>query len=162
MKARLVIGLVCIAVLLGSAALFGIAATTGHADPNLPNVPPHRHWINGVQVGPGICDNPGDPGIQQAFNEFTVVPPGMGICHQVNLEHLSRVVQVRDLGRGRTALPDTLVGTDSHTTMINGLGVLGWLVVALARGSSRRGSAAGRRPNARLGVGRAVRLRRAR
>src|SRR3989449_6193812 len=63
---------------------------------------------------------------QQAFNEFTVVPPGMGICHQVNLEHLSRVVQVRDLGRGRTALPDTLVGTDSHTTMVNGLGVLGW------------------------------------
>ncbi|HEY7198597.1 MAG TPA: aconitate hydratase AcnA, partial [Candidatus Dormibacteraeota bacterium] len=59
---------------------------------------------------------------QQAFGNFTVVPPGMGICHQVNLEHLSRVVQVRD----GAALPDTLVGTDSHTTMVNGLGVLGW------------------------------------
>jgi aconitate hydratase len=59
---------------------------------------------------------------QQAFGNFTVVPPGMGICHQVNLEHLSRVVQVRD----GVALPDTLVGTDSHTTMVNGLGVLGW------------------------------------
>jgi aconitate hydratase len=63
---------------------------------------------------------------QQAFGNFTVVPPGMGICHQVNLEHLSRVVQVRDTGRGRVAIPDTLVGTDSHTTMVNGLGVLGW------------------------------------
>jgi aconitate hydratase len=59
---------------------------------------------------------------QQAFRNFTVVPPGMGICHQVNLEHLSRVVQVRD----GAALPDTLCGTDSHTTMVNGLGVLGW------------------------------------
>src|SRR5207237_903067 len=52
-----------------------------------------------------------------------VVPPGAGICHQVNLEHLGRVVQ---LDTGATAFPDTLVGTDSHTTMINGLGVLGW------------------------------------
>jgi aconitate hydratase len=59
---------------------------------------------------------------QQGFGRFTVVPPGMGICHQVNLEHLSRVVQVRD----GVALPDTLCGTDSHTTMVNGLGVLGW------------------------------------
>ena len=63
---------------------------------------------------------------QEAFNNFTVVPPGMGICHQVNLEHLSRVVQIRILPRGATAIPDTLVGTDSHTTMVNGLGVLGW------------------------------------
>jgi aconitate hydratase len=67
---------------------------------------------------------------QQAFGGFSVVPPGMGICHQVNLEHLSRVVQVREMDRehggGRIALPDTLVGTDSHTTMVNGLGVLGW------------------------------------
>ena len=63
---------------------------------------------------------------QQAFHNFTVVPPGMGICHQVNLERLSRVVQVREDGRGRYAIPDTLVGTDSHTTMVNGLGVLGW------------------------------------
>ncbi|HEY8738501.1 MAG TPA: aconitate hydratase AcnA [Candidatus Dormibacteraeota bacterium] len=63
---------------------------------------------------------------QQAFHNFSVVPPGMGICHQVNLERLSRVVQVREDGQGRFALPDTLVGTDSHTTMVNGLGVLGW------------------------------------
>src|SRR5215471_5232293 len=63
---------------------------------------------------------------QQAFRNFTVVPPGMGICHQVNLEHLSRVVQVRETAAGPVAIPDTLVGTDSHTTMVNGLGVLGW------------------------------------
>src|SRR5436190_11819100 len=60
---------------------------------------------------------------QQAFEGVRVVPPGAGICHQVNLEHLGRVVQV---DREGTAMPDTLVGTDSHTTMINGLGVLGW------------------------------------
>jgi aconitate hydratase A / 2-methylisocitrate dehydratase len=59
---------------------------------------------------------------QQAFDGFSVVPPGMGICHQVNLEHLARVVQLRD----GEAFPDTLLGTDSHTTMVNGLGVLGW------------------------------------
>src|SRR6185503_10825506 len=59
---------------------------------------------------------------QQAFDGVRVVPPGAGICHQVNLEHLGRVVQVRN----GLAMPDTLVGTDSHTTMINGLGVLGW------------------------------------
>ncbi|MFN2465134.1 MAG: aconitate hydratase AcnA [Candidatus Dormibacteria bacterium] len=63
---------------------------------------------------------------QGAFNNFTVVPPGMGICHQVNLERLARVVQVRDVDGRQVALPDTLVGTDSHTTMVNGLGVLGW------------------------------------
>ncbi|MDP9265804.1 MAG: aconitase family protein, partial [Chloroflexota bacterium] len=63
---------------------------------------------------------------QQAFKTFRVVPPGMGICHQVNLERLSRVVQVRERGGRRIAVPDTLVGTDSHTTMVNGLGVLGW------------------------------------
>jgi len=63
---------------------------------------------------------------QQAFRNFTVVPPGMGICHQVNLEHLSRVVQIRETPSGPVAVPDTLVGTDSHTTMVNGLGVLGW------------------------------------
>ncbi len=59
---------------------------------------------------------------QGAFRNFRVVPPGMGIVHQVNLEYLGRVVQVRD----GVAVPDTLVGTDSHTTMINALGVLGW------------------------------------
>ena len=63
---------------------------------------------------------------QQGFRNFTVVPPGMGICHQVNLEHLSRVVQVRATSGRGMAIPDTLVGTDSHTTMVNGLGVLGW------------------------------------
>ena len=63
---------------------------------------------------------------QNAFHNFTVVPPGMGICHQVNLERLARVVQVREVGGVKVALPDTLVGTDSHTTMVNGLGVLGW------------------------------------
>jgi aconitate hydratase len=59
---------------------------------------------------------------QTAFDEFKVVPPGTGIVHQVNIEHLARVVMVR----GGQAYPDTLVGTDSHTTMVNGLGVLGW------------------------------------
>ncbi|MGH7641915.1 MAG: aconitate hydratase AcnA [Candidatus Dormibacteria bacterium] len=63
---------------------------------------------------------------QQAFHGFRVVPPGMGICHQVNLEYLGRVVQLREQGGRQLAIPDTLVGTDSHTTMINGLGVLGW------------------------------------
>jgi len=59
---------------------------------------------------------------RHAFDRFRVVPPGMGICHQVNLEYLSRVVRLDD----GVALPETLVGTDSHTTMINGLGVLAW------------------------------------
>jgi aconitate hydratase A / 2-methylisocitrate dehydratase len=59
---------------------------------------------------------------QTAFDEFKVVPPGTGIVHQVNIEHLARSVMVR----GGQAYPDTLVGTDSHTTMVNGLGVLGW------------------------------------
>src|SRR5438067_10674875 len=63
---------------------------------------------------------------QQAFHNFSLVPPGMGICHQVNLEHLARVVQVRDIRGHMVAIPDTLMGTDSHTTMVNGLGVLGW------------------------------------
>ena len=62
---------------------------------------------------------------QKAFRNFRVVPPGTGICHQVNLEYLSRVVWTGGKS-GRVAYPDTLVGTDSHTTMVNGLGVLGW------------------------------------
>jgi aconitate hydratase len=62
---------------------------------------------------------------QSAFHNFSAVPPGMGICHQVNLEYLARVVFTTD-GENPRAYPDTLVGTDSHTTMINGLGVLGW------------------------------------
>jgi aconitate hydratase len=61
---------------------------------------------------------------QSAFRNFKVVPPGTGICHQVNLEHLGRVVMKSE--DGKTIYPDTLVGTDSHTVMINGLGVLGW------------------------------------
>ena len=63
---------------------------------------------------------------QQAFQGFRVVPPGMGIVHQINLEYLAQVVQVREIDGVRTALPDTLVGTDSHTPMVNGMGVLGW------------------------------------
>ncbi|AJY49415.1 aconitate hydratase AcnA [Halomonas sp. KO116] len=63
---------------------------------------------------------------QQAFDNFSVVPPGTGICHQVNLEYLGRTVWTKDEDGKTFAYPDTLVGTDSHTTMINGLGVLGW------------------------------------
>ncbi|HET9782763.1 MAG TPA: aconitate hydratase AcnA [Candidatus Dormibacteraeota bacterium] len=63
---------------------------------------------------------------QQAFHNFSLVPPGMGICHQVNLEHIAKVVQVREINGRKVAIPDTLMGTDSHTTMVNGLGVLGW------------------------------------
>ena len=63
---------------------------------------------------------------QSAFDEFKVVPPGTGIVHQVNLEYLARVVMVREVDGELRAYPDTVVGTDSHTTMINGLGVLGW------------------------------------
>ena len=63
---------------------------------------------------------------QSAFRNFSAVPPGMGICHQVNLEYLARVVFTAEINGELCAYPDTLVGTDSHTTMINGLGVLGW------------------------------------
>lgn len=63
---------------------------------------------------------------QHAFDNFSVVPPGTGICHQVNLEYLARTVWTKEEGGVTLAFPDTLVGTDSHTTMINGLGVLGW------------------------------------
>jgi aconitate hydratase len=63
---------------------------------------------------------------QTAFRNFSAVPPGMGICHQVNLEYLARVVFTTEIDGEPVAYPDTLVGTDSHTTMINGLGVLGW------------------------------------
>ncbi len=63
---------------------------------------------------------------QQAFRNFRVVPPGTGIVHQVNLEYLASVVMTKEEDGGKVAYPDTLVGTDSHTTMINGLGVLGW------------------------------------
>ncbi len=63
---------------------------------------------------------------QQAFDNFRVVPPGTGICHQVNLEYLGKTVWTKEEDGKTFAYPDTLVGTDSHTTMINGLGVLGW------------------------------------
>ena len=63
---------------------------------------------------------------QQAFDNFRVVPPATGICHQVNLEYISEVVFSREKDDVMQAYPDTLVGTDSHTTMVNGLGVLGW------------------------------------
>ena len=63
---------------------------------------------------------------QQAFNNFRIVPPGTGICHQVNLEYLSKVVWKSKSGNDEFIFPDTLVGTDSHTTMVNGLSVLGW------------------------------------
>ena len=63
---------------------------------------------------------------QQAFNNFRIVPPGTGICHQVNLEYLSKVVWCEKYEEDNYLFPDTLVGTDSHTTMVNGLSVLGW------------------------------------
>ena len=63
---------------------------------------------------------------REAFDNFSVVPPATGICHQVNLEHISQVVYSSDRAGTLQAYPDTLVGTDSHTTMVNGLGVLGW------------------------------------
>ena len=63
---------------------------------------------------------------QTAFDEFKVVPPGTGIVHQVNIEYLARVIMTRVVNGVLRAYPDTVVGTDSHTTMVNGLGVLGW------------------------------------
>jgi len=63
---------------------------------------------------------------QQAFENFRVIPPGTGICHQVNLEYLAQVVWSREINEKNFLYPDTLVGTDSHTTMVNALGVLGW------------------------------------
>src|SRR6478752_1641472 len=63
---------------------------------------------------------------QGAFSDFKVVPPGTGIVHQVNIEHLARVVFTRGVSTSSTAYPDTCVGTDSHTTMVNGIGVVGW------------------------------------
>ena len=63
---------------------------------------------------------------KESFEHFQVVPPGTGICHQVNLEYLGHVVYSHEQNGHWMAYPDTLVGTDSHTTMINGIGVLGW------------------------------------
>jgi aconitate hydratase len=78
---------------------------------------------------------------QTAFRNFSAVPPGMGICHQVNLEYLARVVFTTDINGELTAYPDTLVGTDSHTTMINGLGVLGWGVGGIEAEAAMLGQA---------------------
>ena len=63
---------------------------------------------------------------QTAFDNFRVVPPGTGICHQVNLEYLAQAVWTAEIDGQEFAYPDTLYGTDSHTTMVNGMGVLGW------------------------------------
>ena len=78
---------------------------------------------------------------QTAFRNFSAVPPGMGICHQVNLEYLARVVFTTDIDGQAYAYPDTLVGTDSHTTMINGLGVLGWGVGGIEAEAAMLGQA---------------------
>jgi aconitate hydratase len=78
---------------------------------------------------------------QTAFRNFSAVPPGMGICHQVNLEYLARVVITTEIDGELIAYPDTLVGTDSHTTMINGLGVLGWGVGGIEAEAAMLGQA---------------------
>ena len=78
---------------------------------------------------------------QTAFRNFSAVPPGMGICHQVNLEYLARVVFTTEVNGELLAYPDTLVGTDSHTTMINGLGVLGWGVGGIEAEAAMLGQA---------------------
>ena len=78
---------------------------------------------------------------QTAFRNFSAVPPGMGICHQVNLEYLARVVFTTEVNGELQAYPDTLVGTDSHTTMINGLGVLGWGVGGIEAEAAMLGQA---------------------
>jgi aconitate hydratase len=78
---------------------------------------------------------------QTAFRNFSAVPPGMGICHQVNLEYLARVVFTTEVDGELLAYPDTLVGTDSHTTMINGLGVLGWGVGGIEAEAAMLGQA---------------------
>ena len=78
---------------------------------------------------------------QRAFRNFQVVPPNTGIVHQVNLEHLARVVDVREIDGRRIAFPDTLLGTDSHTTMVNGLGVLGWGVGGIEAEAAMLGEA---------------------
>jgi aconitate hydratase len=78
---------------------------------------------------------------QTAFRNFSAVPPGMGICHQVNLEYLARVVFTTEMDGELVAYPDTVVGTDSHTTMINGLGVLGWGVGGIEAEAAMLGQA---------------------
>ena len=89
---------------------------------------------------------------QQAFHNFSLVPPGMGICHQVNLEYVAKVVQVRDIDGRKVAIPDTLMGTDSHTTMVNGLGVLGWGVGGIEAEAAMLGQPAYLAPPVVVGV----------
>src|SRR2546426_1007881 len=89
---------------------------------------------------------------QQAFHNFSLVPPGMGICHQVNLEYIAKVVQVRDINGRTVAIPDTLMGTDSHTTMVNGLGVLGWGVGGIEAEAAMLGQPAYLAPPIVVGV----------
>ena len=89
---------------------------------------------------------------QQAFHNFSLVPPGMGICHQVNLEYVAKVVQVRDIDGRKVAIPDTLMGTDSHTTMVNGLGVLGWGVGGIEAEAAMLGQPAYLAPPIVVGV----------
>ncbi|MEY4744502.1 MAG: aconitate hydratase, partial [Candidatus Parcubacteria bacterium] len=96
---------------------------------------------------------------QQAFKNLRVVPPGTGIVHQVNLEHLAPVVQTREIGGERVAFPDSLVGTDSHTTMINGLGVLGWGVGGIEAEAAMLGQPIAMTPPAVVGVELRGRLR---
>src|SRR6476660_7442022 len=76
---------------------------------------------------------------QTAFDDFKVVPPGTGIVHQVNIEHLARVIFSREVDGELYAYPDTCVGTDSHTTMVNGLGVVGWGVGGIEAEAAMRG-----------------------
>src|SRR5687767_6959540 len=76
---------------------------------------------------------------QRAFNNFQVVPPDTGIVHQVNIEYLARVVFSQTIGGTTVAYPDTLVGTDSHTTMVNGLGVVGWGVGGIEAEAAKLG-----------------------
>jgi aconitate hydratase len=78
---------------------------------------------------------------QTAFDNFKVVPPGTGIVHQINLEYLARVIESREVDGVLQAFPDTLVGTDSHTTMINGIGVLGWGVGGIEAEAAMLGQA---------------------
>src|SRR6056297_2508723 len=78
---------------------------------------------------------------QKAFENFRVVPPGTGICHQVNLEYLAKVVWTKEIDGKNVAYCDTLVGTDSHTTMINGLSVLGWGVGGIEAEAAMLGQA---------------------
>src|SRR5690606_27011130 len=89
---------------------------------------------------------------QKAFRNFRVVPPNTGICHQVHLEYLAKTVWTQEINGKIYAYPDTLVGTDSHTTMINGLGVLGWGVGGIEAEAAMLGQPASLRIPEEIGV----------